>query len=214
MPDETQQTQAAETTATEAQAVTTGATVNQAAPDFEAWLSNQPEDVRKMYESHTVGLKSALDKERARNKKRDDEAARAAKESEDAKLSEIDRLKKQLKEAQDQSAELLRLQRESKAREALIVAAETAKIEFASRVAEQDALRFALESAEIDDDGGVKDAVKLIGKVITDRPYLARQQTTNGTTNAAARGKSDAPVIDKQTVLAWGGNPRYHNHNQ
>ena len=164
-----------------------------------------------MYESHTGGLKSALDKERARNKKRDDEAARIAKESEDAKLSEIDRLKKQLKEAQDQSAELLRLQRESKAREALIVAAETAKIEFASRVAEQDALRFALESAEIDDEGGVKDAVKLIGKVITDRPYLARQAAASGTTNAASRGKSDAPVIDKQTLLAWGANPRYHN---
>jgi len=32
--------------------------------DFEAWLAQQPDDVREMYERHISGLKSALERER------------------------------------------------------------------------------------------------------------------------------------------------------
>lgn len=35
---------------------------------WEAWLGTQPEDVKSMYESHTSGLKNALDNERASRK--------------------------------------------------------------------------------------------------------------------------------------------------
>ena len=109
--------------------------------------------MRKAYEAHTGGLKSALDKERARNKKRDDDAAKAQQAEADKQLSEVERVKKQfdtLKAERDELAKRLKL---STARDALMVAAEKAKITFASKVAEQDALRFALEAAEIGDDG-------------------------------------------------------------
>jgi len=36
--------------------------------DFEAWLAQQPDDVREMYERHISGLKSALEREREAHK--------------------------------------------------------------------------------------------------------------------------------------------------
>lgn len=202
--------QAAETTATEASAETTQATAQSKPADFEAWLSAQPDDVRKAYEAHTGGLKSALDKERARNKKRDDDAAKAQQAEADKQLSEVERVKKQfdtLKAERDELAQRLKL---STARDALMIAAEKAKITFASKVAEQDALRFALEAAEIGDDGTISNAEDVIKSVIKEREYLTQPAQAQAQTNAAARGSSNAPVIDKATLSAWGANPRYH----
>ena len=213
MPDEVatpQAQQTAETTVTEASAETTQATAQSKPADFEAWLSAQPDDVRKAYEAHTGGLKSALDKERARNKKRDDDAAKAQQAEADKQLSEVERVKKQfdtLKAERDELAQRLKL---STARDALMVAAEKAKITFASKVAEQDALRFALEAAEIGDDGAIANAEDVIKSVIKEREYLTQSAQTQAQTNAAARGSSSTPVIDKATLSAWGANPRYH----
>ena len=213
MPDEVatpQAQQTAETTVTEASAETTQATAQSKPADFEAWLSAQPDDVRKAYEAHTGGLKSALDKERARNKKRDDDAAKAQQAEADKQLSEVERVKKQfdtLKSERDELAQRLKL---STARDALMVAAEKAKITFASKVAEQDALRFALEAAQIGDDGAIANAEDVIKSVIKEREYLTQSAQTQAQTNAAARGSSSTPVIDKATLSAWGANPRYH----
>ena len=213
MPDEVatpQAQQTAETTVTEASAETTQATAQSKPADFEAWLSAQPDDVRKAYEAHTGGLKSALDKERARNKKRDDDAAKAQQAEADKQLSEVERVKKQfdtLKAERDELAQRLKL---STARDALMVAAEKAKITFASKVAEQDALRFALEAAQIGDDGAIANAEDVIKSVIKEREYLTQSAQTQAQTNAAERGSSSTPVIDKATLSAWGANPRYH----
>ena len=213
MPDEVatpQAQQTAETTVTEASAETTQATAQSKPADFEAWLSAQPDDVRKAYEAHTGGLKSALDKERARNKKRDDDAAKAQQAEADKQLSEVERVRKQfdtLKAERDELAQRLKL---STARDALMVAAEKAKITFASKVAEQDALRFALEAAEIGDDGTIANAEDVIRSVIKEREYLTQPAQAQAQTNAAARGSSSTPVIDKATLSAWGANPRYH----
>ena len=213
MPDEVATPQAqptAETTVTEASAETTQATAQSKPADFEAWLSAQPDDVRKAYEAHTGGLKSALDKERARNKKRDDDAAKAQQAEADKQLSEVELVRKQfdtLKAERDELAQRLKL---STARDALMIAAEKSKITFASKVAEQDALRFALEAAEIGDDGTIANAEDVIKSVIKEREYLTQSAQTQAQTNAAARGSSSTPVIDKATLSAWGANPRYH----
>lgn len=66
---------------------------------FDKWLETQPESVRKQYEAHTSGMKSALDAERAKAK----EAAKQLKRLEvleaeeqkrkEAEMSEMDKLK-------------------------------------------------------------------------------------------------------------------------
>jgi hypothetical protein len=57
--------------------------------NFEAFLAKQPEGVRKLYETHTTGLKSALQGERDNNKKLEkdlrDAASKAEKGSENEK---------------------------------------------------------------------------------------------------------------------------------
>ena len=182
-------TQVDETATPEAQAVTTGATAELESTDFETWLAGQPDKVRKQYESHVGGLKSALDKERKANQKRDAEAAKKQKEAEDAQLSEVERLKKQIAELSKEREELSKAQLQIAARDALLAHAEKIGLVFATKVAEQDTIRFALESVEITDDGKVSNADKVLRAIVEERPYLIKPaQATTGTTNAAARG--------------------------
>lgn len=197
MPDEIVTPKVDETPTPDAKPVMSDAPEQQTAPDFEAWLSKQPDDVKKMYESHTGGLRSALDKERRANKKRDDEAARLAREADEAKLGEVDKLKKQLEAIKTERETLAQQVKAQAARDALLIVAEKVKIEFASKIAEQDAIRFALEGATFDEDGAIKDGEKTLTKVITDRPYLVKTPIAQGSTNAAARGGSTTPVMDE-----------------
>jgi hypothetical protein len=183
--------------------------------DFDAWLAAQPDEIKTLYESHTAGLKSALDKERRANKKRDDEAANAAKAAQDAQLSEVDKATKQaeqLKQERDSLAQQLRL---INAREALIIAAEKQKVEFASAQAQRDALDIALKDAEFDDDGRLTGAEALLKSALKDRDYLIKRQPTvpAGATNAAERGSSTTPVMTdeerREVALRIGIDPRY-----
>ncbi len=197
MPEETQQTTAVETTASTTGAETTqAAQTQQAAPDFEALLKSMPADVQEAYSKHVAGLTSALDKERKANKKRDDELTRKEQEARDAQLSEVERLKKQFDVTKAERDELAQRVKMAAARDVLLVAAEKAKITFASQLAQQDALRLALESAEIDDDGAIKDADKVMQAVIKDREYLVKPVTQAVETNATNRGKSNGQTLD------------------
>jgi len=187
----------------------------QAAPEFEAWLATQPADVQEKYQNHVKGLTSALDKERKANKKRDEAALKAQSDAEAAKLSDIDKSKKQadaLKVERDQLASQLRT---ITAREALIIAAEKANVEFASPQAQRDALNIALQSAEYDDEGNLTGAEALLKAALKERDYLIKKATTApaGTTNASARGSSTTPTMTdeerRETAYRLGIDPRY-----
>jgi chromosome segregation ATPase len=60
--------------------------------DFQKWLEGQPEEIRKAYEDHTKGLKSALESERDKAKRLEKEQKDKAKAESDA---EAERLKQQ-----------------------------------------------------------------------------------------------------------------------
>jgi hypothetical protein len=202
MPDETVTTQPVVETTTppqpngETQAA--AADTTQAAPEFEAWLATQPETVKQAYAAHVAGLTSALDKERKANKKRDEAVARAAQEAENAKLGEVEKANKkalQLQQERDQLAQQVRL---INARDALILAAEKQKVEFASAQAQRDALTIALQAAEFDEDGLLKNAEALLKEALKDRDYLIKKTTAApaGDTNAAKRGETTGDAID------------------
>jgi small-conductance mechanosensitive channel len=208
---------AVETTAPATSAETTPAVeATQAAlPEFEALLATLPADVQAAYKSHVAGLTSALDKERKANKRRDEQAAKIQADAEAAKLSDIDKAKKQadtLKVERDQLASQLRT---INAREALIIAAEKANVEFASPQAQRDALAIALQSAEYDEEGNLTGAEALLKAALKERDYLIKKATTApaGTTNAAARGSSTTPTMTdeerRETAYRLGIDPRY-----
>lgn len=77
--------------------------------DFEKWLAEQTEEVRKAYEAHTTGLKSALASERDARKRlekerQDAEAQRAAAEAK--QLAEQGQYKELAEKTQAKAAEL------------------------------------------------------------------------------------------------------------
>jgi predicted RNase H-like nuclease (RuvC/YqgF family) len=192
MPTETEVT-AVETTETETQGAkpnATETTTEQDVADFEAWLEKQPEQVKKAYEKHTSGLKTALEKERATNKKHESAAQKAQREAEEAKLGEIEKRDKRIKELEEQAQQYAAKQRALDARDALLVQAEKAKIAFASKVAEQDAIKFALDLAEYDEDGAIKNAKAALESAVKDRQYLIQQAPPAPETNGAKRGTS------------------------
>lgn len=69
--------------------------------DFEAWLSNQPETVRGLYETHTSKLKNALSSERESRKELERQVADLAKKAEKGSEMEqqIARITEQMAEA-------------------------------------------------------------------------------------------------------------------
>lgn len=88
--------------------------------DFAAWLAAQPEDVKKLLDGHTAGLRSALDKEREAHKvleksQRDVEAAKKAAEEEALKQKQewktlAEQREAKLKELEPVPAQLEQLQ--------------------------------------------------------------------------------------------------------
>lgn len=215
MPDEQQQTSASEKPTAQpegekpqgASGKTDGAQqqTEQTKPaDFEAWLAAQPDEIRELYETHTNGLKSALDKERKANKKRDDEAIRKEQEARDAQLSEADKASKKIAQLEQERNELQQAMRLIQAREALAVAAEKEKIEFASPQAMRDAFEIALQAAEFDDEGKLQGALTLLKASIKDRDYLLKKQATPppaGDTNVNRRTTNQTDPKEREAEL-------------
>ncbi len=182
--------------------------------EYEAWLAQQPEAVRAGLEAHTSGLKSALEKERKANKKREEDAQRKADEAKNAELSDLQKAQKRLADLEKANADLQTAQRLSAAREALRLAAGKAKIEFVSATAEADALEFALKAATIGEDGTVENLDDVWKTIARDREYLIKRGATPAPqTNAGARGGSSTPVRSedekREFAAVYGVNPQY-----
>ncbi len=60
----------------------TGGNTNQPPASFEAFLESQPPEIKALYETHTKGLKSALEAERAQNRELAKQAREAASKAE------------------------------------------------------------------------------------------------------------------------------------
>lgn len=178
--------------------------------DFEAWLATQGDEVKALYEKHTGSLKSALDKERKANKKRDDEQARKDQEARDAQLSEVEKANKKLTALQEERDALAQQVRLFNAEKALLIAAEKEKIEFASTQAQRDAFDIALKAAEFDEEGNLSNAAALLRNSVKERDYLLKKQAQQPPkdTSATKRGPSTTPVVDE--AYEAGLKSRYH----
>jgi len=164
---------------------------------FEDWLAEQPEDVQKMYKEHTSGLKSALDKERAANKgvaeklKRLADLEAAEKKRKEAEMSELDKAKAKLAEAEQKLAQQTKEMNTFRIKHAVEITA--GKLGFQNP---EDAYQLAdLSAVEITDEGkvaGVEEALKALAK---SRPYLLKASTTThpnidaNTRGAGGRGE-------------------------
>ena len=162
---------------------------------FEKWLQSQPENVRKLYDVHTGGLKSTLDKLRAGEK----DAAGKLKRLADLEAAEAKRKQEQMSEAERVAAEKQTLEAELAK---LKTAAKDQSIRHAVELTAskmrfrniEDARALAdLSTVEITEDGkvsGVEDALKALAKA---RPYLI--QADNETQDIDARNKKQQPDI-------------------
>lgn len=182
--------------------------------DFEKWLAEQPDEVRAGYDTHTNGLRSALEKERKAAKKRDDEITEAKRKADEAALSELEKATRRLKELETANAELTAKQRTAAAREALRLSASKGKIEFASAQAEADALALALAAVTLSDDGAIENADDVWKAIIKERDYLVKKATQPaGDTSATKRGTSSGPVLTEEErrefAATYGIDPRY-----
>lgn len=197
--------------------ITPEAEPQKAPEDFEAWLAAQPDEVKGKFDAHVGGLKSALDKERRANKRRDDAEAKAKADAEAAKLGEVEKRDKRVRELEAENQALLEKIRISEARDALMVAAEKIKVTFASQQALQDAIRFALESAEFDDDGHIGKPEEALKAAIKDRQFLIKHNgqpaPSAPDTNAGDKGGSKTPIHDEQSkrelAARYGVKPQY-----
>jgi hypothetical protein len=155
---------------------------------WETILEGLPEEVRKLYEEHTTGLKSALTSEREKSKGVSDKLKKLA----ELEAAEAKRAEKDLSEAQKASARLAEIERE---RDELAEKLATTRIRSAVEV-QASALDFKnlkhaylladLSDVEIDEDGevtGVEAALKALAKA---EPYLLK----------AAGEKKGAPELD------------------
>lgn len=163
--------------------------------DFMAWLSTQPEDVQKKYETHVGGLKSALVKERTAasavltlQKKVKEFTDKEEQARKDAMTAE-EKLRNDLAQSQGTAdqyrKDLLKLRLERKVEKAAI------KLEFLDP---EDALKFLTPEdlvMENDDFVGVEDAVAKIAKA---KPHLlkATRPAGDGIGNHTGKGRKQA----------------------
>ena len=162
---------------------------------FEKWLEAQPENVRKLYETHTGGLKSTLDKLRAGEKeaagklKRLADLEAAETKCKQERMSEAERVAAEKQTLEAELAKLRTTAKEQSIRHAVELTASRMRfrnIEDARALAD-------LSTVEIAEDGkvsGVEDALKALAKA---RPYLV--QTDNESQDIDARNKKQQPDI-------------------
>jgi sRNA-binding protein len=161
-------------------------------------LGKQPDAVRTLLEGHTAGLKSALDKERAARKKKDDEVAAADLKRKQAELSETERLKAQLGEA-----EKAKLQAEARASDlAIRHAVELAATKLKFHRPEDAYALMDLSGVSIGDDGKVAGVDETLKALVKERAYLVDQGGSAPDTDAAKRG-SGKGVTEAERIAAW-----------
>jgi len=145
---------------------------------WDAWLGKQPDDVRKMYETHVGGLKTALTSEREKAKAATAQAKRLA-ELEDAENKRKEAELSELQKAQAKQTELearLNQQTEQIKADRIRSAVEITAMKMGFQDAE-DAYRLAdLAEVEIAENGSVKNVEKALKALAEKRPYLIKTQ--------------------------------------
>jgi hypothetical protein len=158
----------------------------QVAPfDFETWLDKQSAEVKAGLETHTAGLKSALEKERTRTKKLDDDQKAAEQKRREAEMGEAQ--KWQSKAGEHEKA---RLEAEERLNAALIrVAFQIEAAKAGCRADRLDAAYKLLDLAEVeiaeDEVKGMDGAIKKLAKAV---PELFGTTQTPPQTDAQTRG--------------------------
>ena len=169
---------------------------------WEAWLEKQPEEVRKMYETHTSGLKTALNSEREKAKtataaqKRLQELEAAEQKRKEAELSELQKAQAKLAELEAEKAQNTQQLKTMRIKSAVQVQA--LKLGFQDP---EDAYRLAdLAGVEVGEDGSVTGIDKALKALSEGRPYLLKVQKAGDTDAGAGGGKPKKP--DEAAAIA------------
>lgn len=167
---------------------------------WEAWLAKQTEDVRKMYEEHTSGLKSALKSERDKAKAATDQAKRLAeleeaeKKRKESELSELQKAQTKQAELEKQIAQQAEALKSTRLRHAVEIAAARANFQDP-----EDAYRLAdLSEVEVSEDGKVTGVDKALEALAKKRPYLIK--TTKAPETDAEAGGKKKPGSDETAI--------------
>ncbi len=191
--------------------VAPAATVAPAAFDFDAWLGSLPAEAKTGLDSHIAGLKSALEKERARAKKLDDDQKAAELRRQQAEMTEAQ--KWQAKAGEQETARLEAEQRLNAAMIRVAFQAEAAKA--GCRADRLEAAYKLLDLAEVeiaeDEVRGMDGAIKKLAKAV---PELFQTAPAAPQTDALTRGggtgkKFASPEEKREFAARYGINPNY-----
>lgn len=147
----------------------------------------------------SLETKKKLDKEAIQLRKERDDLKRKLEEHENAKLSETERLTKELKELKDQQATWLAERRERDARDAVIEAASDEKVGARNPRA---IYRLIRDDLEFDESGKVRNLDDALKKAKADYPELFGKATgAAGSVNGGAGGRTGAPPPDMNALI-------------
>lgn len=144
-----------------------------------------PEELAAELEKTRKALKKA-NAQAATHRKKADELSAAEKQRQDAELSEVERLKKQLADLTSELDGAKKENQTNRLRRAFEMSAREQKLSFVNPQAADDAFdRANLEEVEVDDDGKVSGMDQVLKDLQKSRPYLFAKEE-----------KEDAPDID------------------
>ncbi len=172
---------------------------------FDAWLAKQPQEVQALYHKDHDGLHSALKSERDLRKEQDkklkrlDELEKAEQERQKASLSEADKLKQELAEANKKTELALAEAATVRMKTAVLVAA--GQMGFQNPEDAYDLVQ--ISKLEVGEDGkvsGVEEALKELAKA---KPYLLKKPGAPGLgpTNPAGSQTEREPDLARRKRL-------------
>jgi predicted KAP-like P-loop ATPase len=166
---------------------------------FEAWLEKQPAEAKTLYEAHTSGLKSALQKERDARKRQTDEIGAAEAKRRQAELSEVEQLKAKIAESEKAKADAEARVNDALIRHAVEMAANKLKFH-RPEVAYQ---LLDLAEVSIDEDGKVSGVDEALKKLVKENAYLVNTgaEALQQETDASKRGQGKPDPKAKQEEL-------------
>jgi hypothetical protein len=180
---------------------------------FDAFIESQPDDIKTLYQTHTAGLQSALQKERDANKKAKEDAKRLSeleakeKEREDASKSEMDKIAERATKAEaERDAAIAEREAAKKSLQAErirnVVIANASKAGF---VDPEDAYALIdLASIKIDEEDKVTGVDEAVKKLAEAKPHLLGQAKKGdgvGTPRGGQRKKEEKDNQNRVPVI-------------